>query len=201
MKKFLLTLVAITLFLALPAPPVSSDELRTMQSATMLVSQATVNTATPNTYVLSYPTAVIYTNKPAAAWTVPSERANAVRLRFILKHASAAAEKSAQVKVYTWDRGYGGAFLACALNLTAGTGAITISPVTGEALATGNWAYVDTITSVTDNRNIRIMGSNNDNGIAEVMIDLLGASGVFVDFDCDANGTACTDVLCIAQVL
>jgi len=172
----------------------------TAQMEWNLLNQASANvaaglTANVNTLALSYPTAVTKAARPAQTYLkrIPQGSGlSSIRLRVLLKHASAVDGKKAQVKVWLWD-GMSGALCVCDLTATAGTGVFTSADLNIEGLtlgATGQWAYADTLVeTATPGLPLIYNGVEAVNGIHECEFYAKGSLYLFADFKCNIDGS------------
>jgi hypothetical protein len=155
-----------------------------------------------NTYVQTYPTAAVFSNKSSLAKQVPYGAPHNLRLRFLLRNDTTSADGAdAKVTFWAWDAN-SGAMDCFVADLVAGASAVLIHPTEPNETFTATyfWAYADTITVGTDNVDTDVVGTAD--GIAEIAFDLYDRAWILPDFDCNAStaGTKrAADVICIGK--
>lgn len=187
--------------------------MATTQTEWRVLSQASLDQASVNTYHLAYnaddtvtaepKAAQTFSNKPARP-TAPDSNAyykgakrfgvndDFIALRFAIANAD---NESGVCTIWTWDEN-GAAFNCLVLNLVvAGTSQVNTNPENLKALT--DFRYADTITFTSNHCNAVKRGTDAANGIIEIRFDLRGAGWGFADFDMDLGaGTDGTDGIC-----
>ena len=170
------------------------------------INQATDQTSV-NSYELSYPTAVKYTNRPSEMFEIPkTDSWNSGVFHMLLNDAAGDSVNTmdADLTVWGFSPGKTGAIKLLVATITAGTGVLGTaaspgtSPVSSVTL-TGQWAYAETIVLSVNNCNAYTKPATGDNGIAILRFDLIGVYGIFCDFDCDTGANTCDDALMIGR--